>query len=106
MYCHKHGQGLATGRCEKCDDEVISLGIQADKDRIALLEDALKDARSALLYVRETYEMKKEELVKVLDEYVEALRRVEAERDVLQKEVLRLKYPDADPFELDLLNKT
>lgn len=54
----------------------------------------------------ETYEMKKEELVKVLDEYVEALRRVEAERDVLQKEVLRLKYPDADPFELDLLNKT
>lgn len=54
----------------------------------------------------ETYEMKKEELVKVLDEYVEALRRVESERDVLQKEVLRLKYPDADPFELDLLNKT
>ena len=51
-------------------------------------------------------EMKKEELVKVLDEYVEALSRVEAERDVLQKEVLRLKYPDADPFELDLLNKT
>ena len=51
MYCHKHGQGLATGRCEKCDDEVISLGIQADKDRIALLEDALKDARIALLYV-------------------------------------------------------
>ena len=33
----------------------------------------------------ETYEMKKEELVKVLDEYVEALRRVEAERDVLQR---------------------
>ena len=31
---------------------------------------------------------------------------VEALRDVLQKEVLRLKYPDADPFELDLLNKT
>jgi hypothetical protein len=53
MYCHKHGQGLATGRCEKCDDEVIALGIQVDKDRIALLEDALKDARSALLYVRE-----------------------------------------------------
>ena len=55
MYCHKHGQGLATGRCEKCDDEVISLGIQADKDRIALLEDALKDARSALLYVRDVH---------------------------------------------------
>lgn len=55
MYCHKHGQGLATGRCKKCDDDVISLGIQADKDRIALLEDALKDARSALLYVREVH---------------------------------------------------
>lgn len=54
----------------------------------------------------ETYEMKKEELVKVLDEYVEALKRVEAERDKLQTEVLRLKYPDADLFELDLLNKT
>ena len=39
----------------------------------------------------ETYEMKKEELVKVLDEYVEALKRVEAERDKLQIEVLRLK---------------
>lgn len=51
MYCHKHGQGLATGRC----DEVIALGIQVDKDRIALLEDALKDARSALLYVREVH---------------------------------------------------
>ena len=55
MYCHKHGQGLATGRCEKCDDEVIAFGIQVDKDRIALLEDALKDARSALLYVREVH---------------------------------------------------
>ena len=54
----------------------------------------------------ETYEMKKEELVKVLDEYVEALKRVEAERDKLQTEVGRLKYPDADLFELDLLNKT
>lgn len=54
----------------------------------------------------ETYEMKKEELVKVLDEYVEALKLVEAERDKLQTEVLRLKYPDADLFELDLLNKT
>ena len=54
----------------------------------------------------ETYEMKKEELVKVLDEYVEALKRVEAERDKLQTQVLRLKYPDADLFELDLLNKT
>jgi len=55
MYCHKHGQGLATGRCKKCDDEVIAFGIQVDKDRIALLEDALKDARSALLYVREVH---------------------------------------------------
>ncbi len=62
--------------------------------------------KSMMMNYGETYEMKKEELVKVLDEYVEALRRVEAERDVLQKEVLRLKYPDADPFELDLLNKT
>ena len=55
MYCHKHGQGLATGRCEKCDDDVISLGIQSDKDKIALLVDALKDARSTLLYVREAH---------------------------------------------------
>jgi hypothetical protein len=44
VYCHKHGQGLATGRCDKCDDELIALGIQADKDRILELESALKDA--------------------------------------------------------------
>jgi len=47
-YCYKHGQCLA-------DDELIALGIQSDKDKIALLVDALKDARSALLYVREAH---------------------------------------------------
>ena len=47
-YCYKHGQCLA-------DDELIALGIQSDKDKIALLVDALKDARSALLYVRESH---------------------------------------------------
>ena len=47
-YCYKHGQCLA-------DDELIALGIQSDKDKIALLVDALKDARSALLYVREVH---------------------------------------------------
>ena len=46
-YCYKHGQCLA-------DDELIALGIQSDKDKIALLVDALKDA-SALLYVREAH---------------------------------------------------
>jgi hypothetical protein len=38
-YCHKHGQCLATGRCDKCDDELIALGIQADKDKIKELEE-------------------------------------------------------------------
>ena len=47
-YCYKHGQCLA-------DDELIALGIQSDKDKIALLVDALKDARSTLLYVREAH---------------------------------------------------
>jgi len=46
-YCNKHWQGLATGRCEKCD-ELIALGIQVDKDRIALLERLLKDCMDEL----------------------------------------------------------
>ena len=41
-YCHKHGQCLATGRCDKCDDELIALGIQADKDKIKELEAKAK----------------------------------------------------------------
>ncbi len=41
-YCHKHGQCLATGRCVTCDDELIALGIQADKDKIAELEAKVK----------------------------------------------------------------
>lgn len=41
----------------------------------------------------ETYEMKKEELVKVLDQHVEALKRVQDERDELKMEIMRMKYP-------------
>lgn len=41
-YCHKHGQCLATGRCDKCGDELIALGIQADKDKIKELEAKAK----------------------------------------------------------------
>ena len=37
-----HGQGFATGRCDKCDDELIALGIQADKDKIKELEAKAK----------------------------------------------------------------
>ena len=37
-YCHKHGQGLATGRCVTCDDELIALG----KDKIKELEAKAK----------------------------------------------------------------
>ena len=43
----------------------------------------------------QTYEMKKEELVKVLDEYVEALKSTQAECDELKMEILRMKYPNA-----------
>ena len=48
-YCHKHGhgQGLATGRCDKCD-ELIALGIQSDKDKIKELERLLKDCADEL----------------------------------------------------------
>jgi hypothetical protein len=42
----------------------------------------------------ETYEMKKEELVKVLDQHVEALKRVQDERDELKMEIMRMKYPN------------
>jgi len=47
-YCHKHGQGLATGRCVTCDDELIALGIQADKDKIAELEAFREATRECL----------------------------------------------------------
>ena len=47
-YCHKHGQGQLSGRCTVCDDEIISLGIQADKDRIAELEKLLMDCADEL----------------------------------------------------------
>ena len=33
-----HGQGFATGRCDKCDDELIALG----KDKIKELEAKAK----------------------------------------------------------------
>ena len=42
----------------------------------------------------ETYEMKKEELIKVLDQHVEALKRVQDERDELKMEIMRMKYPN------------
>ena len=47
-YCHKHGQGQWTGRCVTCDDELIALGIQADKDKILELERLLKDCADEL----------------------------------------------------------
>ncbi len=47
-YCHKHGQGQWTGRCVTCDDELISLGIQADKDKITELERLLRDCADEL----------------------------------------------------------
>lgn len=47
-YCHKHGQGQWSGRCTVCDDELISLGIQADKDKIAELERLLRNCADEL----------------------------------------------------------
>jgi hypothetical protein len=35
-YCHKHGKGMFS-RCQDCIDELVAIGIQADKDRIAEL---------------------------------------------------------------------
>lgn len=36
-YCHKHGKGMFS-RCQNCIDELVALGVHADKDRIAELE--------------------------------------------------------------------
>ena len=44
--------------------------------------------------IKKTYEMKKEELVKVLDQHVEALKRVQDERDELKMEIMLMKYPN------------
>ena len=40
-YCNKHGH-------DKCDDELIALGIQSDKDKIKELERLLKDCMDEL----------------------------------------------------------
>ncbi len=40
-YCHTHSKY----DCQTCADEILSLGIQADKDRIAALERELERLR-------------------------------------------------------------
>ncbi len=50
--------------------------------------------KGVMMNYGETYEMKKEELVKVLDQHVEALKLVQDERDELKMEILRMKYPN------------
>ena len=40
-YCHTH----SAYDCQTCADEILSLGIQADKDRIAALERELERLR-------------------------------------------------------------
>lgn len=40
-----------------------------------------------------SYDMSREELVKVLDRQVAIVKQLEVERDELQKQVLSLKYP-------------
>lgn len=40
-YCHTHSKY----DCQTCADEILSLGIQADKDRIAALERELERMR-------------------------------------------------------------
>jgi hypothetical protein len=42
----------------------------------------------------ETYEMKKEELIQVLDKYADHLKNTQAECDELKMEILRMKYPN------------
>ncbi len=42
----------------------------------------------------ETYEMKKEELIEVLDKYAEHLKNSQAECDELKMQILRMKYPN------------
>lgn len=39
--CHKHGRR----NCQTCIDELVSLGIQADKERIAELEETVKSIK-------------------------------------------------------------
>ena len=45
----------------------------------------------------ETYEMGKDELIKVLDQHVEHLKNTRAECEELKLEILRMKYPN-EPF--------
>lgn len=52
-YCHKHGRGQF-GRCQLCIDELTSLGIQVDKDRIKELEQKLSIAIETLKFAEES----------------------------------------------------
>lgn len=71
-YCHKHGKGMFN-HCQDCMDELVNLGIQADKERIAELErrlaiavEELKNAKEAIgdwgeyasAYFQEKYDLK------------------------------------------------
>ncbi len=71
-YCHKHGKGMFS-KCQDCIDELVNLGIEADKERIAELErrlavavETLKNAKEnisdwgeyASAYFQEKYDLK------------------------------------------------
>jgi hypothetical protein len=43
-YCHEHGKH----RCQVCIDELVAIGIQGDKDRIKVLENALRISTNGL----------------------------------------------------------
>lgn len=43
-YCHKH----SSYNCNACMDELVALGIQADKDRIAALEKEVYELEFAM----------------------------------------------------------
>lgn len=54
-YCHTHSKY----DCPTCADEILSLGIQADKDRIAALERELERLRKDAENWRNRHEVSK-----------------------------------------------
>lgn len=61
-YCPKHG----SHNCQKCADEILALGIQCDKDRIATLTAELAEAREQRDSLRDECERLREALEKAI----------------------------------------
>lgn len=80
-YCHKHGRH----NCQECIDALVSLGIHADKDRIAELEARVAELEKDADRLRILYKSADLRLTQALSDnqrYLSELRFAQAELDL------------------------